>query len=238
MTTTHEDMTKTHEDLTAFLNGRTKPGKENPFWRWNEESGITRPSGSPLVIQDEDLPLVKQVQRYFRNMYDCERSEAQVLLIAYEDLPNFQEHFCFPTLGIYAFQGSPVSIQVPPQRNTPTNSMVSERFFQKLRTLEITPVARIHSHHVLDAYQSSTDYATLNSGTLEMVFGHIERDYPDMVGWLDAPGTDTKANVYALLSERPDLLLAKRTDFDGKTMQEKERNEELEKERKETNGEF
>lgn len=45
-------------------------------------------------------------------------------------------------------------------------------------------VMRVHSHHVLNAYQSSTDYESLNSGTLEVVLGKVNEDVNEVVYWL------------------------------------------------------
>ena len=76
-------------------------------------------------------------------------------------------------------------------------SVISEWFWQnRIIGQGIMPIARIHSHHVLDPYQSSTDYSTLNSGTLEMVLGRIFEEELHLCYWLDVPGTDIKAKTF------------------------------------------
>lgn len=93
--------------------------------------------------------------------------------------------------------GETIKVFVLPQDNTGGNSCISEKCWQKvLVNQDIYPLARIHSHHILDAYQSATDYSTLNSNTLELVMGHIFENELHVGFWLDVYGTSTKENVW------------------------------------------
>ena len=69
-----------------------------------------------------------------------------------------------------------------PQYNTSANTIVDDTYWYQ--TVKSVPIMRIHSHHILDAYQSKTDYDGLNSGTLEVVFGHVNTDVIDVAYWL------------------------------------------------------
>ena len=55
---------------------------------------------------------------------------------------------------------------------------------------------RIHTHHVLPAYQSTTDWSSLNSGSLEVVVGKIYDRIPELAFWLDVRGTENKNFVF------------------------------------------
>ena len=95
---------------------------------------------------------------------------------------------------------SSYKVLVLPQQNTWGNTIISESFWQKeIVGAGLTPLMRIHSHHVLDAYQSNTDWSTLNSGTLEVVIGKVFQDVPQIAYWLDVRGTNNKDNVFRTL---------------------------------------
>ena len=97
---------------------------------------------------------------------------------------------------------------VLPQMNTPGSSVISEAFWQKYIVEKgIVPIMRIHSHHMLNAYQSQTDYSTLNSGTLEIVMGRIMEKGLRFAYWLDEHGKDTKGYVFQA-EECPDGHMA------------------------------
>ena len=89
-----------------------------------------------------------------------------------------------------------VTVLVLPQDNSMGNTVLSEAFWQdRIIGQNIRPVARIHSHHIFDAYQSMTDYSTLNSGTLEIVIGKIMNAKLSLCYWLDVPGRSEERRV-------------------------------------------
>ena len=213
---------KNQDEMMAYFRNMPKKEKKNPYWAFDEEQKCIKPAGSweipygmfslqegePLLekAMQANRPLLGTVRSHFRMVYDSFGTEAQVLCVTEEDasklkkmaIPFIQtgerQHFC----GIF------VEIFVLPQFNTPVNSVISEHLWQKaIVSSGITPVVRIHSHHMLDAYQSATDHSTLNSNTLEMVMGHIGKERLQVAYWLDEHGKDTKDAVFRAL-EGPD----------------------------------
>ena len=190
------------EEAMAYFRNMPSKRRENPHWRFDteKESIVRRDSNedvSARIINSKEA--LCEIRNYFRNVYESFKTESQVLLVTVEDGKKL-EQIGLPRLGgVKSFAGIEVDVFVLPQVNTFSNSIISESFWQKYIVEQgIVPVARVHSHHVLDAYQSSTDYATLNSNSLELVMGHINDDGFSVAYWLDEHGTDTKANVFWL----------------------------------------
>ncbi len=73
-------------------------------------------------------------------------------------------------------------IIILPQINTSTNTIIDDAYWYK--TVRGQPIMRIHSHHKWLAYQSKTDFESLNSGTLEVVLGNIDQDVITIAYWL------------------------------------------------------
>lgn len=135
---------------------------------------------------------------FFVATYDALKTESQVLVLTDEDY-NRINHEGIPELDpkTYWARKTGLHILVLPQSNSWGLTSVSEEFWHnELSSKEIFPLARIHTHHILDAYQSSTDWSTLNSGSLEIVVGHIYDDVPQIAYWLDTWGSDTKETVW------------------------------------------
>lgn len=188
----------TREEQMAYFASMPKKEKINPYW--DLRSGdIVRFNGinESIVTMSGNKPILAYIRQYFRNVYHSFHTEAQVLCVAKEDAEKLTA-MGVPRLSTkeWALCEIPVVIFVLPQQNTAVNSTISEWFWQEaIVSKGIMPVARIHSHHILEAYQSSTDYSTLNSNSLEMVMGRIEDDLMQVAFWLDKHGTDTKATV-------------------------------------------
>lgn len=189
----------TQEEMMAYFRNMPKKEKKNPYWQFDEATEQIVAVGEPSkpVLLEHSRNLFLAVQSYFRMVFESFQTEAQVLCI-HEDDTYFLAANRVPQIpGRFFLNGIPISIFVLPQNNTMGNSVISETFWQKyIVGNDITPVARIHSHHVLDAYQSATDYSTLNSNTLEIVMGHINEPYLQIAFWLDEHGKDTKSYVF------------------------------------------
>lgn len=169
--------------------------KENPYWESHNGEIWSKKGNKPFDMSDftSMTELMNVIKGYFKLNYDSFKSEAQVLLVTNDEYAKFTNKN-IPELHV---SNSPFHVLVLPQVNTWGNTSVSEEFWQKeIVSAGITPYARIHSHHVLHAYQSRTDWSTLNSGTLEIVFGDIYNDIHEIAYWLDVRGTDTKDMVY------------------------------------------
>lgn len=195
---------KTQGEMMAYFKSMPKREKTNPYWKFQAEHKkiIWDYAGESKVFvpgnfgSGFDTALIA-ARDYFRLVYQSFGTEAQVLCLNVKDAPEFAKQGVPRMEGVFRLAGLDVSIFVPPQFNTPVNSIVSEIFWQEyIAGKGIVPVARIHSHHKLDAYQSSTDYSTLNSNTLEIVMGHIMDASLHIAFWLDEHGKDTKEYVF------------------------------------------
>lgn len=193
---------KTPEEVMAIFAAMPAKKKVNPFWSyaWDEkENGnmlrIVDSYGGKLCF-NETRKTLRKVRDFFRLFYESFKTEAQVLCISDKDAKKLKD-IGIPVLTTGQIGPYGVTVFVLPQDNHMGTTVVSEGFWQKyIVGNDITPVARIHSHHVLDPYQSGTDYSTLNSGSLEIVLGHIFDEPLAMCYWLDVPGTDIKANTF------------------------------------------
>lgn len=181
----------TKEELFAELTRDAPVYAQNPFWKF-EDVIKHRVSGTDFSIS-EYKDLFDVVVKYFKTVYDSFKTEAQVLLVTKEDFAKL-ESYNLPTID----NPTDLVITVLPQENTWGNTSISEEFWQcHILGNDITPVMRIHSHHILNAYQSTTDWSSLNSGTLEVVLGKIYDDEYKIAYWLDERGKETKDNVWS-----------------------------------------
>lgn len=189
---------KTAEEMRAFFAKMPKKLTPNPYWMYAADTNEIRTADQSEAFCLERMESVlTTVRTYFRSVYESFRTEAQVLCVKQDDAEKLDALGIPRLMGVHDVFGQPVIIFVLPQQNTPVNSSISDLFWQThLVEQRIVPVARIHSHHRLDPYQSATDYSTLNSGTLELVMGHIFEE-PLQVGyWLDTKGALTKEHVW------------------------------------------
>ena len=189
---------KTAEEMRDFFRNMPRRRKENPYWYYDERNELIRERESGWVLNRGPITGVLDiVHKFFLRVYESFHSEAQVLIVAQKD-KNKLSAIGIPCLAENLMFGMQLcAVMVLPQQNTGGLSQISETFWQTyIVGRNIIPVARIHSHHILGAYQSATDYASLNSGTLEMILGRIDKENPDLCFWLDVPGTDQKAITY------------------------------------------
>lgn len=197
---------KIPEEMMAYFKAMPKKeSKPNPYWEfvelYNRPAVVTRGrDGDISFIEPLDtegtIRTLYKVRKFFRRFYESFGSEAQVLCVTYDDAAKL-ENIGIPVLTEGRIGVKPVKVMVLPQDNHMGTSVISEQFWQdRIVGMEIKPVARIHSHHILDPYQSFTDYSTLNSGTLEMVIGRILEKNLSVCYWLDVPGTDIKAQTF------------------------------------------
>lgn len=191
---------KTPDEMMAFFRSMPKKQKANPHWTYKGEPDnitaiVSAEGGIPLKLE-RCAPTLKRVRELFRRYWEAFHSEAQVLCVTISDGEKLAD-LGIPVLGRGNIGLKDVMIMVLPQDNHAGTSVLSESFWQeRIVNAGIVPVARIHSHHILDPYQSGTDYATLNSGTLEMVIGKIKNEELNVCYWLDVPGTDIKAQTF------------------------------------------
>lgn len=178
-------------ELLASLIAQTQPVyAQNPYWIFEDEQikTVTGEPFSPEMLTS----VIAVVQKYFATVFRSVQTEAQVLVVKEADAAFFRND-CIPEL---ATDNADLAIFVLPQNNTWGTTSVSEVYWQKMVEAGITPYVRIHSHHTLAAYQSQTDWSTLNSGSLEMVLGDVFAETPQIAYWLDVRGTDAKDNVW------------------------------------------
>lgn len=194
---------KTPEEMREFFRSMPSKKKENPYWEFDDEAKAIKAKSTgdvgteALHLNDSENTLL-MVREYFRRFYDAFQTEAQVLCVTRGDGEKLNLAG-IPILGHGQIGPYAVTVMVLPQDNHMGTTVLSEGQWQGLLVDHgITPVLRIHSHHVLEPYQSMTDYSTLNSGTLEMVIGRIYDNNLSLCYWLDVPGTDLKAQTFVV----------------------------------------
>lgn len=181
------------EELLKHI--REKPVKyaENPFWDYINEEIIDKRTQKALDMSTY-FGIFDTIRLYFKNVYTSFNTEAQVLIVdesAYKTLYDQEQRIPYINVGnnLYAL--------VLPQENTWANTSISETYWQsRIVDNQITPLMRIHSHHILDAYQSATDWSSLNSGTLEVVIGDVLNEDYKLAYWLDQRGKTTKNHYF------------------------------------------
>ena len=194
--------------FNAFVASRPVKTIPNPYWSFDVDEALIK-SHVPGTSQTFDIAqwaeILSMTKRYFRQVYESFGSEAQVLCIAKEDAPKLYEYAIPHLPGQYFINGKDgqeVVLFVLPQENSYHITNIDDKFWQRAIIANgIHPLARIHSHHVLDPYQSPTDYATLNSNTLELVIGHVFDGNLEVGYWLDVRGTNTKDHVWVAIQD-------------------------------------
>lgn len=176
--------------LKALSKSIPEVRRENPYWVFEDGEIRHRKTGKKLELTD--LPFIPAVALFFKKVYQRDQTEAQVVVVDKKDQDKLLPKTSYVEVAGYL-------VVILPQSNTLTNSMVSEEVWQKnIVDQGIVPVVRIHSHHIFDAYQSKTDFSSLNSGSLEIVLGNL-LDHPQAAYWLDEKGKDTKKHVFTEL---------------------------------------
>lgn len=195
---------KTPEEMREFFRSMPSKKKENPYWDFDEDTqaitarlmSITPGVGEKPFLLDSSAATLRMVREFFRRFYEAFTTEGQVLCVTREDGQKLNG-MGIPVLGYGNIGPYAVTVLVLPQDNHTGLSVLSEAQWQNMIVGQgITPVLRIHSHHVLEPYQSSVDYSTLNSNTLEMVIGRIFEEDLNICFWLDKIGTDQKAQTF------------------------------------------
>lgn len=208
-------MSEQNDLFTQFVASRDIKPVVNPYWKYEDdrdlESEMLQDSVEiPIKLKNGVLAsewnnfhpsqwceLLKDVRTYFKTVYDSFKTEAQVLCVTGDDAEKLIQHQIPQLPTAYIINNHLVILFVLPQYNTSFNTCISERFWQTYIVGEdIHPIARIHSHHILSPYQSATDFATLNSNTLELVLGNIYDENICGAVWLDVRGTSVKENVW------------------------------------------
>ena len=154
---------------------RSLPQTHKETKRWSIKEGIIYDNGEILDISNFDKEL-RAISLYFREWQKFGNLEAQVLVVTKEDYEKYYTQFAILPVE------SDLRLIILPQFNTSVNTIVQEEYWHK--TIKGEPVMRVHSHHVLNAYQSSTDYESLNSGTLEVVLGKVHEEVNEVAYWL------------------------------------------------------
>lgn len=139
------------------------------FWQFDQEQGrICHADGQELKMAD--LHFLKAVLNYFRLIYRLYQTEAQVVIFKAADKNKLD-----PALPRLDLKDPELVGIIPPQVNSLVNSQIAESLWQKeFAAKGLLPYARVHSHHCFNAYQSKTDFASLQSGSLEIVLGQIQ----------------------------------------------------------------
>ena len=201
---------KTQAEMMAYFASMPKKKRINPYWAFDPEKKciVTAEKPEKVLQIEKSVDLLKGVRQYFRNVFQSYKSEAQVLCVTEKDQKKLTalgipELRC-PDKEQWTLGDIRVHVMVLPQYNTAATSQIDEAFWQhRIIDNQIVPVARIHSHHILEAYQSSTDYRTLNSNSLEIVMGRIEDSLLQAAFWLDQHGTNTKDVVMRMTELEP-----------------------------------
>lgn len=163
--------------LARFLSTVPKAHRENKDWQLDQKNQQLYYQGQlfDLAIFHD---LLTPVVYYFREWQKMNNLEAQVLVVSAKDYTRYYQ--AFPILPLP--KETAYRVVILPQLNTHVNSHIEDAYWY--HTVKGNPILRIHSHHSFDAYQSHTDHDSLNSGTLEMVIGHIEQPMVSVAYWL------------------------------------------------------
>lgn len=147
---------------------------ENPYWMLSGR--IQGTNGADFKPEDFKNELI-EIRKWFRDVYRSTRSEAQCFIVERD------KELTFEGARVVAISDK-YDMVVPPQTNTPTRTSIDETWWHE-HGFRKPIVARVHSHHILDAYQSETDYTYLNAGLLEIVLGRIDHKNLRVAYWLD-----------------------------------------------------
>lgn len=168
----------------------------NPYWDMTENGLVAKGKWSLTQL----LPILWEIQHWFAVIWTTHKSEAQFVIVEMNHpttLPVLKE---YPELGLKVIN--------PPQKNSASHTIVPDDVWHANFAPPHVPVARVHSHYILDAYQSPTDYATLNSGSLEIVLGRVT-DFTQLNGayWLtDFENYEVKNHVYGFDTKKGSVL--------------------------------
>ena len=183
-----------NDEMAALIRNIKPRYVENPYWGMNNGKIWDKRAKQEFNF-DTLIQILPFLLGYFRLNYDSFQTESQVLVLEDEDYQKLSNKN-IPELDISPIDLG-IHILVLPQVNTWANTSVSESFWQsQIASKHIFPLMRIHTHHVLNAYQSTTDWSSLNSGSLEVVVGKIYDDVPEIAFWLDIRGTENKNTVF------------------------------------------
>lgn len=186
------NQTDAKQRLALQLSKKKVFAPENHYWGMKDGQIWDNIKNKPFTIKPFQ-PLINVVAAYFKSMYEVAHSEAQVLIIDDEQIKQIDVSW-IPQIP------SPIKhlhILVLPQDNSYGGTTISEAWWQtNVASKHVTPLMRIHSHHTLEAYQSPTDWSTLNSNTLEMVIGKVTSNPIAISYWLDILGTNNKETVF------------------------------------------
>lgn len=159
--------------FTEFIQSIPPTHSENS--RWELRDGSIYENGELFNIENYRTELTA-IRNYFKEWANMAQLEVQVLLVTNEDYELYYKQFAvLPS-------GTDNKIVLLPQYNTYSNTIIDDTYWFK--TVKGEPIMRIHSHHVLPAYQSRTDFDGLNSGTLEMVLGTVTKPETEVAYWL------------------------------------------------------
>lgn len=152
------------------------PGElvKNPYWVLSGR--IQDMNGMDFKPTDFTNELI-EIRKWFRDVYRTARTEAQCFIVERQYADKF------PGAHVHELSDKYVMV-TPPQTNTTTLTSIDELWWQE-HGFNKPIVARVHSHHIYDAYQSPTDYEHLNAGLLEIVIGRIDHKELHVAYWLD-----------------------------------------------------
>lgn len=196
-----DNLSNNREKLAKLISQQKyskKSNLDNKFWKMKNSKIYDLQNKDYLNLDNSEyFNMLNVANTYFKQVFDCFETEAQVLVVKNEDSDVFIKN-CIPEIKL---KSKKYKMFVLPQYNTLVNTSVDETWWYKNITKNgIIPFMRIHSHHTFKAYQSKTDYSTLNSNTLEVVLGEIYNKEFDYVYWLDIYGTDNKKSVFKKLA--------------------------------------
>lgn len=181
-----------------FIKNNEPTYKETDLWRYHNDQ-------IQIKVNDEYKPfdihtykhVFEPIISWFREWQKMADLETQVLIVTSEDYDKYYTKF--PTLNT---PDTRAKVVILPQYNTPSNTIIAESYWHK--TVKGEPIMRIHSHHILKAYQSQTDFDSLNSGILEVVFGTLDKDTVEVAYWLTRHSDiKVKEHVFYTTLEQP-----------------------------------
>lgn len=180
-----ETSAPTQPEFAAFIASIPSTTYENPYWVFtNGVKGRFDP-----YLKKQLSTLLPQIKQLFHAYYLTHEAEMQVAIVPKGQDTGFDV--------VTSIDHPLFDVVLPPQENSWGNTHVSDAVWHKAFGAPNVPIARVHSHHTLSAYQSKTDYESLNSGTLEIVIGKVDQPGLTAVYWLsDHQDTAIKSHVY------------------------------------------
>lgn len=193
-------MTDDEKRFQKILQHKTAQEKEsipqNPYWGMKDGKIFDLANNVEFSPYSRSWDLIKVIKSYFKETYNALHTEVQVLILNDADYQKIR-YLTLPQLTLPHPWNTVVRCVIPPQMNTEASTVIPEQWwYQHITKNNIYPLMRVHSHHVLPAYQSKVDRTSLNSGTLEIVLGKIYDEIPEIEYWLDIKGTDNKLKTF------------------------------------------